>query len=792
MLLGAKDGRCLLLNLKSKSIIHIFDPFPSRITVLQASPVVDVVAVGTSGGAVYLYNLKAGQVLFSFQHSPQNVAQDNTTNKLSDNPQTVSSISFRTDGTECMVTTDLKGDMFVWDLKEKNLRHQLGQIHPNGVNLGLFLAGEPILITSGLSDNAIKVHLFDDKRDEIRLLRSREGHYLPPTVVRFCSADGLNMVSAGLDRELRLVSVVHEAKNRVLSQASTTRVGRKARKRRRTNMKAEVGDQSRNQNLSLPPILSMAVSEARERDSSFANIVTVHAKTQEVFTWRMQNSALHKFVLVPPPGPRLLKLSFSRDQKKERSKSLSNGGIGDQSISSYSTCVEQSPCGNFAFVGSSCGRIHVYNLQSGFHQGVYGDKHLSKNKGISAENEWGLAHSGSILRVAVDAVGDVLASAGAQDGAVKFWNVHTRQLMGTSITAPSDILSMVWCKSSDLLALGCDDFSIYVYDSLTRKLARRFVGHRGPLVDLSFDTRGLRVLTASLDGTIRAWDLPSGRSLLKLDCEDVPTSIAMAPCGSYMASTHANDLSVKVWIDTSKFNPLTLSGSQSAMIDSSNRFNEVEGEGGPKGNSLIPTRPFRENVVTLSAKPITQWTVLRNLQAIKDRNKPLDAPVKPKSAPFFIPSLPKPRSGDSASPQDLDETKLSKGVHKSSHSFEDDEEMSEFGILVNEGKSHEAMKLLLESDASGVDFQIRSISSKRCRLNTARLFIDGLQQSTNFELTQAHLSVFLQSQGIALASQPDAIGSLKELLRFEQLAWQSFRETVDSVTSLSAFFAGVI
>lgn len=35
-------------------------------------------------------------------------------------------------------------------------------------------------------------------------------------------------------------------------------------------------------------------------------------------------------------------------------------------------------CGNFAVIGSSCGRVDVYNLQSGLHRGCYGDD----NKGV--------------------------------------------------------------------------------------------------------------------------------------------------------------------------------------------------------------------------------------------------------------------------------------------------------------------------------------------------------------------------------------------------------------------------
>lgn len=35
--------------------------------------------------------------------------------------------------------------------------------------------------------------------------------------------------------------------------------------------------------------------------------------------------------------------------------------------------VDITSCGNFAVVGSSSGRVDVYNMQSGLHRGCYGD-----------------------------------------------------------------------------------------------------------------------------------------------------------------------------------------------------------------------------------------------------------------------------------------------------------------------------------------------------------------------------------------------------------------------------------
>lgn len=46
-----------------------------------------------------------------------------------------------------------------------------------------------------------------------------------------------------------------------------------------------------------------------------------------------------------------------------------------------------------------------------------------------------------------------------------------------------------------------------------------------------------------------------------------------------------------------------------------------------------------DGLVTLSAMPRTRWQTLLNLDIIRERNKPVEAPKAPEKAPFFLPSL---------------------------------------------------------------------------------------------------------------------------------------------------------
>ncbi len=47
-----------------------------------------------------------------------------------------------------------------------------------------------------------------------------------------------------------------------------------------------------------------------------------------------------------------------------------------------------------------------------------------------------------------------------------------------------------------------------------------------------------------------------------------------------------------------------------------------------------------EEMISLSSLPKSRWQTLLNIETIKKRNKPKEAPKAPEKAPFFLPTLP--------------------------------------------------------------------------------------------------------------------------------------------------------
>ena len=77
---------------------------------------------------------------------------------------------------------------------------------------------------------------------------------------------------------------------------------------------------------------------------------------------------------------------------------------------------------------------------------------------------------------------------------------------------------------------------------------RRFDGHTDIIHDVLFLNHGTRAVSASEDGTIRVWDVQSGRELQSFsdDAALVPRNLAVSPDGLLLASTHRRS-GVHIW-----------------------------------------------------------------------------------------------------------------------------------------------------------------------------------------------------------------------------------------------------
>uniref|UniRef100_UPI00398F518B WD repeat-containing protein 36 isoform X2 n=1 Tax=Pristiophorus japonicus TaxID=55135 RepID=UPI00398F518B len=467
--------------------------------------------------------------------------------------------------------------------------------------------------------------------------------------------------------------------------------------------------------MKLPPITTFASETARQ--SYWDGIVACHQGYLISTTWNYQKTSMGAHKLEP-----------KRFHK-------------DRTLDIYATAVDITSCGNFAVVGLSSGHVDVYNLQSGIHRGQYGEEKT---------------HEGQIRGVAVDGLNQLTITAGG-DKLIKFWKFKSKELVYTT-TLDASPASILLHRESGMLAVAVDDFRIAVLDSETRKIVRRFSGHQNQINDMAFSPDGRWLITASMDCTIRTWDLPSG---CLIDCfllDSAAVSITMSSTGDFLASAHVDDLGIYLWSNNTLYNIISLRPlpadyqpsvimlpgmCQQQELETSDKEEEVEGQMIEYDSS----EQLGEQLVTLSLLPESRWKNLLNLDVIKKRNKPKEPPKVPKSVPFFIPTVPGLVPHFAAAEQQTAEGQ-SKVVNLGILAQKTELYMQLEGALNTSNYDH-AVKLLKRMGPSNIDIELRGLAPEGGgSLDVMQSFLQMISYmlgtKRDFELAQAYLALYLK------------------------------------------------
>lgn len=446
-------------------------------------------------------------------------------------------------------------------------------------------------------------------------------------------------------------------------------------------------------------------------------------------------------------------------------------------------------------------------------------------------------HKKGITGLMVDSLNRTVISCGL-DGKLKFWEFSTGSLQHEidwhSFTA---ITAFQYYRSSDLIALSCDDLAIRVVDTETKNLVRELWGSLGQISDFCFSNDGRWIVAASMDSVIRVWDLPTGHLINAVRMQSPCTALAISETGEYMATAHADGVGINIWNNRTLFTHVptrviredeimdaiapTTSGEGGQHLISAAFSDDDEGEEKGEDQDGLPNAPLDHKIeqlssdlITLSLVPKSRWQTLVHLDTIAQRNKPKEPPKQPEKAPFFLASslAPGPSPSSVFQPQDstsdpsalqAEQSRISKirSITSTSSPFTNLLHSSSVTDLYEPFIAH-----LSSLPPATADVEIRSLSpmlgtdepsftnpSLNRNKSELTLFVRALtarlRQKRDYELVNAWMTVFLKVHGESVVEDPGLSGGLRESLA----EWRAMQqEEARRLGNMLGFCKGVV
>lgn len=182
------------------------------------------------------------------------------------------------------------------------------------------------------------------------------------------------------------------------------------------------------------------------------------------------------------------------------------------------------------------------------------------------------AHSTEVNAVRIHDSGSIVAS-GASDGNVALWNMHGGSRAGVLYTSTEGNAVLSIDAYGPVLAAGCTDRTVRIFDLPTQRVVRSLTGHAGKVQALLYVppspatsavagsagagaaagsggssggfSRGL-LFSGSGDRTVKLWDLRDGRAVRTIDSRSIVNGMALSPDGMLLAVAN-QDGGVRLW-----------------------------------------------------------------------------------------------------------------------------------------------------------------------------------------------------------------------------------------------------
>lgn len=209
--------------------------------------------------------------------------------------------------------------------------------------------------------------------------------------------------------------------------------------------------------------------------------------------------------------------------------------------------------------------------------------------------------------------------------------MSTAQLL-KKIDIGSAIVKIDLQRDNGLLAFTCDDLVIRVLDTDIERIVREFTGARGKILDMAWSPDCRWLISSSIDGVIRTYDMPTGALVDVFRVPSIATSLTFSPTGDFLATSHVDSVAISLWANRAHVSQISLRSisetdvalitmpglrglEQDNMDGNDMQMDEVSDLGRDEEDhtQLIPV----DGLLTLSALPRSKWQTLINLETIK-------------------------------------------------------------------------------------------------------------------------------------------------------------------------------